>query len=80
MKKAWISIIGGLVLGIIISFFTLQYNGWQIIRHDKDGMAYQKINDLDINLLHNSFIIIVVSCIGIYLVLSLIEKRGNKFN
>ena len=80
MKKGRISIIGGLVLGLVISFFTLEYNGWQIIRHDKDGMAYQKINDLDINLLHNSFLIIVVSCIGIYLVLSLVEKRRNRVN
>ncbi|MGH2318626.1 hypothetical protein ACRC6Q_12710 [Planococcus sp. SE5232] len=78
MRKGWISIIGGFVLGIVISFFTLEYNGWQIIRHGRDGMAYQKINDLDIDLLHNSFLIIVVSCIGIYFVLTLLEKRRNR--
>lgn len=80
MKKGWISIIGGIVLGIIISFFTLEYNGWQINRHDRDGMFYQRINDIDINLVHNSFIIIVASCIAIYLFLFLLEKRRNRFN
>ncbi|MFD1032876.1 hypothetical protein [Metaplanococcus flavidus] len=80
MKKGWISIIGGTILGIVISFFTLEYNGWQINRHDRDGVAYQSINDIDINLVHNSFIIIVVSCLAIYFVLFLLEKRRNRFN
>lgn len=80
MKKGWISIIGGIILGIVISFFTLEYDGWQINRYDRDGMLYQRINDLDINLVHNSFIIIVLSCIAIYLILVLVEKRRDRIN
>lgn len=80
MKKGWISIFGGIVLGIIISFFTLEYSGWQINRYNRDGMFYQRINEIDINLVNNSFIIIVVSCIAIYLVLFLSEKLRNRFN
>lgn len=78
MKKSWISIVGGLILGLIISFFTLEYNGWQYIRHNNNGEVEQVINELDFNLITNSFLIIVATGIVIYLILSIIEKRKKE--
>ncbi|PLR65939.1 MULTISPECIES: hypothetical protein [Bacillaceae] len=78
MKKSWISIVGGLILGLIISFFTLEYNGWQYIRHNSNGEVEQVINELDFNLITNSFLIIVATGIVIYLILSIIEKRKKE--
>ncbi|MCM3707948.1 MULTISPECIES: hypothetical protein [Cytobacillus] len=51
MKKGWISIVGGLILGLIFSFFILEYIGWQYIRHNRNGEAEQVINELDFNLI-----------------------------
>jgi hypothetical protein len=78
MKKGWISIIGGLILGLIISFFTLEYNGWTFIRHNRNGEVYQVTNEIDINLMMNSLLIIAASGMAIYIVLRLVEKFFRK--
>ncbi|MBH9968514.1 hypothetical protein [[Bacillus] enclensis] len=78
MKKGWISIFGGIVLGLIISFFTLEYDGWKIIQHDKNGEVFQVTNELDVNLITNSFLIIVASGVAIYISLALIGKASGK--
>jgi hypothetical protein len=78
MKKGWISIVGGLILGLIISFFTLEYNGWKYITVNDNGEVEQVINELDFNLITNSFLIIVATGIVIYLILSIIEKRKKE--
>jgi hypothetical protein len=78
MKKGWISIIGGLILGLIISFFTLEYAGWTFIRHNSEGEVYQVINEIDVNLMMNSLLIIAASGMAIYIVLRLVEKFFRK--
>ncbi len=78
MKKGWISVISGLVLGVFISFLTLEYNGLRIIHQNIDGTAERTINELDFNLITNAFLIVVLSISMIYLVLTMIEKnRGS---
>jgi hypothetical protein len=78
MKKGWTSIIGGVIIRLIISFFTLEYDGWKIIRHNRDGEVYQVLNEIDVNLITNSFLIIVASGVVIYMALTLFEKfLGN---
>ncbi|MGM0843914.1 MAG: hypothetical protein ACQEUT_02970 [Bacillota bacterium] len=74
MKKGWTSIIGGVIIGLIISFFTLEYDGWKFVRHNKDGEVYQVLNEIDVNLITNSFLIIVASGVVIYIALTLFEK------
>jgi len=79
LKKGWISIVSGLIIGLIISYFTLEYNGWTIIHHNKDGEVEKTINELDFNLITNSFSIVVASIILIYILLNIIDKyRKNK--
>ncbi|WP_201716897.1 hypothetical protein [Rossellomorea arthrocnemi] len=77
MKKGWISMIGGVILGLIISFFTLEYDGWKIIHHDREGEVFQVTNEIDFNLITNSFLIIVASGVAIYIALTLIGKFLN---
>jgi uncharacterized membrane protein YdjX (TVP38/TMEM64 family) len=74
MRKGWIAVVAGLVLGSVISFFTLEYKGWTFIRHNSEGDVYQVINELDVNLVMNSFLIIAACGIGIYLILFYLEK------
>ncbi|MEI5908076.1 hypothetical protein WAK64_13530 [Bacillus spongiae] len=80
MKKGWISIVGGFIVGFIISFFTLEYNGWTHIFLDSNGEVEKVINELDVNLLTNSFFIIIATAIVIYLLLSIIEKLIKFYN
>ncbi|WP_175989490.1 hypothetical protein [Bacillus sp. Marseille-Q1617] len=78
MKKSLTSIIGGVIIGLIISFFTLEYDGWKFVQHNSDGEVYQVLNEIDVNHITNSFLIIVGSGVAIYISLTLFEKfLGN---
>ena len=78
MKKGWVSIIGGIIIGLIISYFTLEYDGWQVTHYDKNGEVSQVINEIDVNLITNSFLIIVASAVAVYIALTLIGKASGK--
>jgi MFS family permease len=78
MKKGWISLVGGFILGLIVSFFTLEYDGWKYITVNGNGEVEQVINELDFNLITNTFLIMVALGIVIYLILSIIEKRKKE--
>jgi hypothetical protein len=73
MKKGWISIIGGFFLGLIISIFALEYDGWKYILVDGSGEV-KVVNDLDFNLITNTFLIMVGSGIFIYLMLVVVKR------
>jgi MFS family permease len=78
MKKGWISLVGGFILGLIVSFFTLEYDGWKYSTVNGNGEVEQVINELDFNLITNTFLIMVAFGIVIYLILSIIEKRKKE--
>jgi hypothetical protein len=78
LKKGWVSIVGGVILGLIISFFTLEYKGWKFIRHNRDGEVYQVVNEIDVNLMMNSLLIIIASGVAIYAAMKLGEKFPRK--
>lgn len=80
MKKGWISILSGFIFGLVISFTTLRYDGWKIIKHDKNAAAFQGIKELEFYLITNSFFIMMVSGIGIYLILSTFENRNHQYD
>jgi len=77
LKKGWISIVSGLIIGLIISYFTLEYNGLTIIHMNKDGEVKKTINELDFNLITHSFLIVVASIIVISILLNIIDKYRN---
>ncbi|OHX44642.1 hypothetical protein C1N70_27410 (plasmid) [Cytobacillus firmus] len=78
MLKKITSLIGGIVLGIIISYFTLDYNGWTIYEMDGKGNTVNTTNELDFDLLTNSFLIILGCTLLIYISWTLVEKYRNK--
>jgi cell shape-determining protein MreD len=75
MKKGWISIICGFILGLILSFVTLEYDGWKYITVSGNGEVEQVIHELDFNLITNTFLLMIACGFVIYLILSMIEKR-----
>ena len=74
MKKVWLSLISGLILGLIISFYTLDYNGWKMHRLGEKGEVISTINEMDFNLITNCFLIVLVSILVIYILLAVLEK------
>jgi uncharacterized membrane protein len=75
--KTWISIIAGIVFGLILSYFFLDYNGWTLQQIDDSGKVINTTNELDFNLITNSFLIMVALTVLIYGVWTLIERKGK---
>ena len=73
--KGWISLLSGLIIGIIISYFVLDYKGWTIYQMDVNGEVTKTINELDFNLITNSFLIVLGVTILIYVIWTFIEKK-----
>ena len=73
--KGWISLLSGLIIGIIISYFVLEYKGWTIYQVDVNGEVSKTINELDFNLITNSFFIVLGVGILIYVIWTFIEKK-----
>ncbi|MCA0151125.1 hypothetical protein B0G93_11852 [Bacillus sp. V-88] len=78
MKKGWISIVGGIIVGLILSFFTLEYDGWKYITVSGNGEVEQVIHELDFNLITNTFLLMMACGILMYSILSMIEKKKSK--
>jgi uncharacterized membrane protein YdjX (TVP38/TMEM64 family) len=78
MKKGWISIVGGIILGLILSFLTLEYDGWKYITVSGNGEVEQVIHELDFNLITNTFLLMIACGILMYSILSMIEKKKSK--
>ncbi|MFD1738357.1 hypothetical protein ACFSCX_17680 [Bacillus salitolerans] len=74
MKKVQLSILIGFVLGLVTSYFTLDYNGWTLNRMDPNGKVMSSTSELDFNLITNGFLLIVGFTILIYILLTVIEK------
>ncbi|PFA63377.1 hypothetical protein CN378_20010 [Bacillus sp. AFS015802] len=73
MKKGWISIVGGFIVGLILSYRFLEYNGWIIYKMDNNGHVLSTVKEMDFNLITNSFLLMAASTLIIYLTLRLIE-------
>jgi H+/Cl- antiporter ClcA len=77
VKKGKIAIFSGIMIGLIIAFFRLEYNGMTLIYIEADG-SEQVVHEIDFNLVTDTFLIIVVSVLAMYLILSLINKLSPK--
>ena len=75
--KGWISLLSGLIIGIIVSYFVLDYKGWTIYQVDVNGEVTKTINELDFDLVTNSFLIVLGVSILIYVIWTFIEKKSK---
>lgn len=75
MKKGWISIVGGLLLGLAISYVVLDYNGWTLVTIGSNGEATSSINELDFDLMTNAFGLVLICTAVIYGALTVISKK-----
>ncbi|MFE1245000.1 hypothetical protein ACFW35_12785 [Fictibacillus sp. NPDC058756] len=76
--KGKISIISGLLIGLLISYFTLEYRGSKIKHLGVDGKVLNEITELDFSFISNAFIIIAITSGIIYYLLVKLEKSDQK--
>jgi hypothetical protein len=73
--KGLISLFAGLIIGIIVSYFVLEYEGWTLYQMSENGEVTKMINELDFNLITNGFLIVVGVSSFIYVIWTLVEKK-----
>ncbi|MFC4713496.1 hypothetical protein [Planococcus dechangensis] len=79
MKKLSISLMGGLVLGLVLSFFFFDYES---ITNEHKNLAGvdQTVREMDFDFVFNASLLMIGISIFIYLVWSLISmKKEQKF-
>jgi hypothetical protein len=76
--KGKISIISGLLIGLLISYFTLDYRGSSTSYLVVDGKVLNEITEMDFSFINNAFIIIVITSGIIYYLLVKLEKSEQK--
>ncbi|WP_349407431.1 hypothetical protein [Pseudalkalibacillus sp. SCS-8] len=74
MRKGFVSILLGVLIGVSIAYFTLDYNGWTFMYPGPDGEAVRTIHELDVDLLLDGTLIVVGVSAFIYTIWTMIEK------
>ncbi|MDN5709390.1 MAG: hypothetical protein L0G95_08115 [Planococcus sp. (in: firmicutes)] len=77
MKKFFISIMGGIVLGLILSFSFMDYeSSWT--HHIQRAGVDQVVQEMDFDFVFTASILITVSSALIFAVWSFIEKKKDE--
>lgn len=77
MKKIFFSILGGLVLGLILSFLLFDYESSWTSHLNRAGVD-QIVNEMDFDFVFNSSLLVIGISILIYLIWSFVEKKKDE--
>lgn len=77
MKKPFFSLLGGLVLGLILSFIFFDY---QSLTSEHIGLAgaEQTVNEMDVEFIYNALLLVSGIALLIYVIWSLVEMKKDK--
>lgn len=78
MKKISISCLIGLVVGIILSFLFMDYQGTRYEVKNQGGIESRFITEMDFNFIFLSTLLVVLSSIIVYIAYTVIEKKSDK--
>ena len=77
MKKFTFSLLGGILIGVILSLFLWDYSGARYEVIDDAGADYT-IKEMDFDFVFNAFLLILVFTILIYLIWTFIDKKKHE--
>lgn len=77
MKKAFLSILGGLVLGLILAFILFDYQSSWSTHLNRAGVD-QIVNEMDFDFVFNSSLLVIGISILIFLVWNFVEKKKDE--
>ncbi|XKE94599.1 hypothetical protein LG326_15725 [Metaplanococcus flavidus] len=77
MKKIFFSILGGLVLGLILSFLLFDYESSWTSHLNRAGVD-QIVNEMDFDFVFNSSLLVIGISILIYLIWNFVDKKKDE--
>lgn len=77
MKKPFFSLLGGVVLGLILSFIFFDY---QSLTSEHIGLAGvdQTVNEIDVEFIYNALLLVSGIALLFYVIWSLVEMKNEK--
>lgn len=78
MKKFGLSLLGGSVIGIILSVIFLDYKKTSYEVLHQAGIAKRTIQDMDLEFLFNASLLIIGFTVVIYVLWTYIEKKNDE--
>lgn len=78
MKKFGLSLLGGSVIGIILSVIFLDYKKTSYEVLHQAGVAKRTVQDMDLEFLFNASLLIIGFTVVIYVLWTYIEKKNDE--
>ncbi|MDN7240966.1 hypothetical protein QWY14_04150 [Planococcus sp. N028] len=77
MKKSFLSIIGGLIIGLILAFIFFDY---QPITNEHIGLGGvdRNVKDMDFDFVYNASLLVIGISIFIYVIWSFVDKKKDE--
>ncbi|WKA53219.1 hypothetical protein [Planococcus shixiaomingii] len=77
MKKSFLSIIGGLIIGLILAFIFFDY---QTITNEHIGLGGvdRNVKDMDFDFVFNASLLVIGISIFIYVIWSFVDKKKDE--
>jgi len=77
MKKFPLSLLGGVIIGLIVSFLLMDYEDIRYEVRNLGGIESRWIREMDFDFVFNASILVIGISILIFVIWTLVEKKIN---
>ena len=75
MRKFSFSILGGIIIGLILSFVLMDYEDMSYQLMDRGSTDYRTVSEMDFNFVFNASLLVMGVAILIFIVWSFVERK-----
>jgi len=78
MRKFSFSLLGGIIIGLIISFVLMDYEDMSYHLMDRGSTEYRSVSEMDFNFVFNASLLVMGVAILIFIVWSFLERKYSE--
>lgn len=78
MRKFSFSILGGIIIGLILSFVLMDYEDISYQLMDRGSSEYRSVSEMDFNFVFNASMLVFGVAILIFIVWSIVERKYSE--
>ena len=75
MKKFFLSLLGGIIIGLIVSFLLMDYEDIRYEVRDLAGIVSRWIREMDFDFAFNASLLVIGMSILIFVIWTFVEKK-----
>lgn len=78
MKKFSLSLLGGIIIGLVLSFVLMDYKDMSFKIMDQGSTEYRRVREMDFDFVFNASLLVIGSSIVLFFIWTFIEKKFDK--